>query len=199
VADTLSRVQDRFEIHPVTPDRWDDLLRLFGPNGAYSNCWCTWWVLSSREWEDAGTDGRREALEGLVAEGAVPGLLAYDGGSPVGWVAVGPRHRYARLMSPRSPTFKPLDDAPSWVINCFFIHKQRRGEGIATTLLDAAVRFALDQGATRIEAHPRDTSIRRLTNSDLFVGTLEMFLAAGFTELERRKGRPVVILERTAD
>ena len=25
--------------HPVTPDRWPDLERLFGPHGAYSGCW----------------------------------------------------------------------------------------------------------------------------------------------------------------
>ena len=25
--------------HPVTPDRWPDLERLFGPRGAYSGCW----------------------------------------------------------------------------------------------------------------------------------------------------------------
>ena len=26
--------------HPVTPDRWPDLERLFGPHGANSGCWC---------------------------------------------------------------------------------------------------------------------------------------------------------------
>lgn len=29
-------------IEPVTADRWDDLEPLFGPNGAYSDCWCAW-------------------------------------------------------------------------------------------------------------------------------------------------------------
>ena len=26
-------------VHPVTPDRWPDLERLFGPRGAYSGYW----------------------------------------------------------------------------------------------------------------------------------------------------------------
>ncbi|MFP5220586.1 MAG: hypothetical protein ACLGIG_12820 [Actinomycetes bacterium] len=49
---------------PVTADRWDDLVTLFGPSGAYSGCWCTWWRLGAAEWTAAGTDGRREVLHG---------------------------------------------------------------------------------------------------------------------------------------
>ena len=184
-----------YQIHPVTPDRWDDFLDLFGPTGAHSNCWCTWWVLTNRDWEEAGSVGRRAVIERLVADGSVPGLLAYDGDTPVGWVSVGPRDRYARMMSPRSRAFKPLDEEPSWVINCFYIHRDRRGAGVATALLEAAVAFAADRGAARIDGHPKDTGLKTISNSDLFVGSLEMFLAAGFTEVERRNGRPVVRLE----
>ncbi len=36
----------RFEIHPLTPDRWDDLETLFGPRGAYVGCWCMFWRVS---------------------------------------------------------------------------------------------------------------------------------------------------------
>jgi hypothetical protein len=25
---------------PVSPERWDDLVELFGQHGAYSGCWC---------------------------------------------------------------------------------------------------------------------------------------------------------------
>ena len=184
-----------YRIEPVTPDRWDDLLALFGPNGAHSNCWCTWWILTNRDWEEAGYDGRRELIERYVAEGAIPGLLAYDGDDPIGWVSVGPRDRYARMMSMRSRAFRPLDDQPSWVVNCFYIARGRRGSGIATALLEAAVAFAVDRGATLIDGHPKDTSVRKIANSDLFVGSLAMFLAAGFTAVERRNGRPVVRLE----
>jgi GNAT superfamily N-acetyltransferase len=188
-------VADTFDIHPVTPDRWDDLRALFGPNGAYSNCWCTWWLLTSREWTDAGEDGRRKLLQQMVADGEVPGLLAYAGGEPVGWVAVGPRDRYARMMSPRARTVGPLDDEPSWVINCFFIDRAWRGKGVATALLAAAVDHALAAGAVRIDGHPKDTSLKKISNADLFVGSLQMFVDAGFTEVERRGNRPVVRLE----
>jgi len=33
-----SRREPAFQ--PLTPDLWDDLERLFGPNGAYGGFWC---------------------------------------------------------------------------------------------------------------------------------------------------------------
>ena len=188
---SLAVVATAYDIDPVTPDRWDDLLRLFGPNGVY-NCWCTWWLLSNREWEAAKADERKGLIERMVADKQVPGLLAYAGGEPVGWVAVGPRARYARMMSPRSRVFRPLDDDPSWVINCFFIHKRWRGKGVAAALLSAAVVFARSRGAGRIEGYPKDTTLKKTTNAELFVGSLQMFLDAGFTEITRIGDRPIV-------
>jgi len=183
-------------IHPVTPDRWDDLERLFGPNGAYSNCWCTWWVLPAKEWDGTAPLARRAILHRLVADGEEPGLLAYLDDDPVGWCALGPRERYARMMSPRSRTFRPLDDLPSWVINCFFIARPARGQGVATALLAAAVDYAFARGAERIEAYPIDPATQAPTTDNLFVGYLPAFLGAGFVEVARVGKRPVVRLER---
>jgi len=185
-------------IHPVTPDRWDDLELLFGPNGAYGNCWCTWWVLPAKEWDGTAPQARRAILRRLVADGQEPGLLAYQDGEPVGWCAVGPRERYARMMSPRSRTFRPLDDEASWVVNCFFIARSARGRGVATALLAATVDYAFAHGAERIEAYPIDPSAQKPTTDNLFVGYLPAFLAAGFVEVARMGNRPVVRLQRLA-
>ena len=189
---------DGLEIRPVTPDRWDDLERLFGPNGAYSNCWCTWWVLPGKEWEGTAPAARRAILQRLVAEGAEPGLLAYLDGEPAGWCAVGPRERYARMMSSRSRTFRPLDDRPSWVINCFFIARTARRRGVAAALLTAAVDYAFAHGAECLEAYPIDPEQTRPSSTNLYVGWLPTFLAAGFVEVARVGDRPVVRLERPA-
>jgi GNAT superfamily N-acetyltransferase len=185
-------------IHPATPDRWDDLERCFGANGAYGNCWCTWWVLTAKEWDATAPQGRRAILRRLVADGEEPGLLAYLEGEPVGWCAVGPRERYARMMSPRSRTFRRLDDLPSWVINCFFITRPARGQGVATALLAAAVDYAFAHGAERIDAYPIDPDTQAPTTDTLFVGYLPAFLAAGFVEVARMGNRPVVRLDRPA-
>ena len=37
-------------VRPVTPGRWDDLVTLFGPSGAYSGCWCMFHRQTSAEY-----------------------------------------------------------------------------------------------------------------------------------------------------
>lgn len=185
-------------IRPVTPDRWQDLERLFQSHGMARSCWCTWWILRAKEWDGTSVADRRAILHDLVADGAEPGLLAYLDGEPAGWCAVGPRERYARMMSPRSRTFRPLDDEPSWVINCFFIARSARGRGVATALLSAAVDHAFAHGARRLEAYPIDPAAQKPTTDNLFVGYLPAFLAAGFVEVARHGNRPVVRLERAS-
>ena len=39
------------DIHPLTPDRWDDFEELFGERGAYGGCWCMWWRITRAEFE----------------------------------------------------------------------------------------------------------------------------------------------------
>jgi GNAT superfamily N-acetyltransferase len=182
---------------PATVNRWDDLEELFGENGAYSNCWCTWWVLTARAWDETAPVERRAILHGLVDSGEEPGILAYEGPVPVGWVAVGPRQRYARMMSPRARVNGPLDFGdPGWVINCFYVPRGHRNRRVAAGLLEAAVGFAFRHGATYLVGHPIDVEGHGQGAAALYVGTLSMFLAAGFTEVERRGTRPVVRLDR---
>ena len=179
------------KILPVTAARWDDLLVLFGPNGAFSNCWCTWWIMSGKGFGEAEPADRRALLEGLVREGHEPGLLAYQDGEPVGWCAVGPRKRYLRMMSTRSETYRPVDEEPdNWVVNCFYLPKAQRRKGIASELLDAAIDYAFTHGAASIDAYPRANTSHGA--SALFVGTLSMFERAGFVEISRVRDRPLM-------
>ena len=191
------RMPQRLSYSPATADRWDDVRSLFGPNGAYSNCWCTWWILTGPQFDRATPEERRSVLEALCAEGSAPGILAYEEDRPVGWVAVGPRERYARMMSPRARVNGPLDFAdPGWVVNCFYIPTRERGHGIASGLLGEAVGFAFDRGANYVTGHPIDVEEGAGPGAaGLFVGTLSMFLRAGFVEVERRGGRPVVRID----
>ncbi|HEY3427623.1 MAG TPA: GNAT family N-acetyltransferase [Acidimicrobiia bacterium] len=181
-------------IAPVTPGRWSDLETLFGPNGAYSNCWCTWWILTGKEFSEARPGDRRSILEGLVANGEKPGLLAYQGKEPVGWCAVGPRRRYTRMMSARSQVYHPPENSEgNWVINCFYIARAHRGTGVASVLLDAAVAFAAKSGATEIDAYPLLDGSQ--SAASLYVGTYSMFAGAGFVEISRVRERPLMRLE----
>lgn len=178
-------------IHPLTLDRWDDLVRLFGANGAVGGCWCMWWRQTSREFGAKAGDQDREELRTIVESGRVPGLLAYEGGVPVGWCSLGPREEFGRLN--RSPVLKPVDEQPAWAIVCFFINRNHRGQGVGAALLRAAIAHAAAEGAAIVEGYPLDDSVGRLSNSAAYTGVVSMFREAGFEEVARRTpGRPIM-------
>jgi hypothetical protein len=123
-------------VHPVTPDRWDDLVMLFGERGASSGCWCMFFRRSGGEFERQAGAAAREGLRELVRDGAVPGLL------------------------------------------------------------DVAIQHAAAARAVALEGYPRDTTARPHPNAELYMGTVSMFRAAGFQEVERRSPtRPIMRLE----
>ena len=185
------------DIHPLTPDRWPDLETLFGPNGAYSGCWCMFLRLDSKSF-DAGCRGggaeNRRAFRAIVRSGSEPGLLAYRGGVPVGWVAVAPRSEYGRVL--RSPVHKPVDDVRDvYSVSCFYVARSERGHGVADALLGEAARFARRQGAQVLEAYPSDTGAARKPADQVWRGTLAQFRRAGFEVIARRRpARPIVRL-----
>lgn len=139
-----------------------------------------------------GGAANKRLLKNLVESGEEPGLLAYRGDLPVGWVAVAPRQQYGRVM--RSPIHKPIDaETGVWAISCFFVDRGERGHGVADALLEAAVGYAGEQGARIVEAYPNDAGSRRPPASEMWRGSLDQFERAGFEVVGRRRpGRPIV-------
>jgi GNAT superfamily N-acetyltransferase len=182
---------EEIEFHPVTPDRWADLERLFGERGAYGGCWCMWWRITRAEFEKQHGEGNRTALKALVDAGKIPGLLAYAAGEPVGWVSVGPREDYPVLG--RSWTLKPVDDQPAWSIVCFFVAKPYRKAGLSERLIGAAVDYARQCGAAIIEGYPVIPRQESLPEAEAFTGLVSAFERAGFVEAIRRsEKRPIM-------
>lgn len=191
---------DALTAHPLTAERWPDLERLFGPNGAYSNCWCAFQRVTGREFSAGCRDrgaGNHALLRRLTDEGRRPGLIGYRDSEPVGWVSLGPRPEFGRIL--RSPITR-LDpsqaaDRSVWSIVCFFIPRAHRGAGVGRALLERAVEHARSSGAEMLEAYPVDTRGARVPGSTAFTGTLDLFVSAGFqVVVERVTGRPVVRL-----
>jgi ribosomal protein S18 acetylase RimI-like enzyme len=185
-------------VHPLTPDRWSDLEAIFNARGCSvaRGCWCMYYRVSGAAAPEAAgptpSAGNRAALKALVDAGKPPGLIGYRDGEPVGWVSLGPRDEFAKLR--RSPVMKPVDDLPVWSIVCFVVPGAYRGQGIARSLLDAAIRYARKRGASILEAYPVDKPDRSRDDA-MWFGTLSMYDAAGFQEVARRKPhRPVVRL-----
>src|SRR4051812_4044539 len=95
----------RMEIRELTPDRWDDLVALFGANGACGGCWCLWWRIEKGDrWAAVKGATARRRMRAMVKGGRALGALAYVDGVPVGWVSYGPRKEYPRLD--RAPSLR---------------------------------------------------------------------------------------------
>eukprot|EP01037_Dinobryon_pediforme_P026110 gene26110-28519_t len=116
-------------IRPLEPALWDDLVDLFGPErGASSGCWCMWHRLTGKTaWNALGGDGRKSAFKSVVETGPAPGLIAYDGSTAIGWVAIAPRSELPRFQTQKVSA--PVADGQAnvgaggaiFVISCFFV------------------------------------------------------------------------------
>ena len=49
--------------YSLTPDRWKDFENLFGEKGACAGCWCIYWLMSKKEYDEKRSDGRTKKNE----------------------------------------------------------------------------------------------------------------------------------------
>jgi GNAT superfamily N-acetyltransferase len=180
-------------VMPATAEQWPRLGRVFGPRERDpTSCWCQRF-LRHEEIDN------RSALRREVQEAEIPiGLLAYLDDDVVGWTRVVPRSTLPGITENRALT-KILDEDPdSWWVSCFVVRREHRESGIGAALLDAAVDWAAQHGASELAGHPVDTNGLAGTSSPsaIFTGTLAMFQQAGFTEIGRTyRTRPVMRLK----
>jgi GNAT superfamily N-acetyltransferase len=192
-AETRARERPRRPpaIHPLTIERWNDLVALFGERGACGGCWCMWWRLARRAFENGKGAGNRRALRSIVAAGRVPGLIAYVDGTPAGWCSVAPREEYPVLS--RSRVLAPVDELPVWSIVCFFIARPFRKTGLAGALIKGALAFAKRRGARIVEGYPVEPAATSYPDAFAYTGLASSFRRAGFVEVARRSAtRPLM-------
>lgn len=171
---------------PLTPRLMDDLAAVLR-GGWGVGCWCLHPRLSDPELRALPGPGneperRRREMTRLARRRRAPGLLAFEGEEPVGWVAVAPRTELARIE--RSRATPRVDDVEVWVIPCVTVRKGARGRGIASMLIRAAAEYAFEHGAAAVEAYPRAGS-QRVEAGSAFFGTEAMFRRAGFRVLRK--------------
>jgi GNAT superfamily N-acetyltransferase len=166
------------EIVPLNQDRLEDLRALFDEGGDPKTCQCAFWRVAGSGWGNWTRERNRVVLGELAGRRPAPGLVAYADGRAVGWVSLGPRETFERLV--RSRTRPRLDDVPVWSIVCFVVSRRVRRQGMARRLLDAAVDYARDHGAPAVEAYPIDTGGSKVAAASAYTGLFSMFEAAGF-------------------
>lgn len=179
------------EIVPVTSEYWNDLEILFNDSDVCASCWCMYWRLSQSIFQKQQGLKNKNALEILVENNTVPGLLAYIENKPIGWCSIGPRENYSRLE--RSRVLKRVDNHPVWSIVCFFVVKTYRRHGITVQLLKASIEYAKLQGAKIIEGYPIDSKGKKESDAFVYTGLISAFTKVGFKEIIRRsEKRPVM-------
>ena len=182
------------EIRQVGAGLLPDVGELFGGNSTTRGCYCMWFLLATKEMDAGWGGGNRVRFEAAVRESGEPfGVLAYDDdGRPLGWAAVGPRSRYARILrSPLMKTRDPAEDDRVWMVPCFFVRVGARRAGVTERLLTAAVSVAGAQGASAVEGFPLAGPGPH--RDDRYLGTEGLFAACGFHEVARPSPRRVVM------
>ena len=177
------------EVRPLTSETWDALAALFREGGDPRWCYCQFWRLRSRDFAALKVPQLRQRLHDQAKSDQPPGLVAFDGDRAVGWVSLGPRSDFERIV--RSKVIPTIDDRPVWSIVCFAVSASARGQGVARALLEAAMDPARSRGAEALEAYPVRVGDADAIHPDAaFTGTLPMFERAGFAVVADRASDP---------
>jgi GNAT superfamily N-acetyltransferase len=197
-------------VRPANEASCADLDAIFGPRGETGKCRCQRVRLAHGAWRAMPVWERADRLRmqtgcGDPAAASTSGIVAWRDGTPVGWCAVEPRTAYRRLHQPQVTIpwvgrAEDPQDASVWAVACFVTRAGYRKQGIATALARAAVDHARAGGAQALEGYPMLTREGKdIPWGELSVGSRNMFLAAGFTEVGRPATRRVVMRIDFAD
>jgi GNAT superfamily N-acetyltransferase len=182
-----------FSFEPAIAERLTDIAAIFGDCSYGRKCWCAYWYLLNRDYKAGWGQGNKAHFEALVLAGKEPGIIAYAGDEPAGWLGIAPRTVFDRLN--RSKPLAPVDDLEVWAMNCFIVRKPWRRSGLMRRLIRAGVEFVRQRGGRIVEAYPFDGT-RKPLGDELFIGTAAAFADCGFVEVARRlPARPVMRLE----
>ncbi len=182
---------DGWSVRPVTAERWNDLVELFGERGACGGCWCMLWRLKRSVYEEGKGAPNKTKFRRLVKANRIPGLLVYDRRTPVGWCALAPREDYPALE--RSRILARIDAEDVWSISCLFVKRSHRKRGVSVVLLKAAVEHVRKSGGTIVEGYPHIPKKEVMPDAFAWTGIASAFEQAGFVLSARRSpARPVM-------
>ncbi len=149
----------QLHIKPLSPETVEDFFTFFDkiafadhPEWGCGCYCCMFHAPDPKTWEE-NTPARNAALaREMILRGEMRGLLAYDGGKPVGWCHC---DLLGNIPVTRAyyPALASAEDGVGAVV-CFTVAQGYRGQGVATRLLDAALTALRAQGATLAEAYP---------------------------------------------
>jgi GNAT superfamily N-acetyltransferase len=187
---------------PANEASVEEIDAIFGGRGEAARCSCQWFKYLHRDWAEQDHARRRERLHREAGCGdptatSTSGLVAYLDDEPAGWCAVEPRSAYIRLAAQKVPWLgrdeDPADDGV-WAVTCFVTRVGYRRRGVMSALAAATIDFARARGARAIEGYPLDPEPgRQFAWGELYVGSRDVFAAAGFREVSHPTPRRAVM------
>lgn len=181
------------------PEHEAGLMALFEAAG--SPCYCRFWHFegTNNAWLErcalAPGENRAE-LEGALRDRSPEGMgvVALAGGEVIGWLKVAPvssmKKAYERRLYKNLPCFSG-DRAGVFAIGCALVHPAHRHRGVATRLVEGAVRLAPAWGARALEAFPRRPK-EPVSDEELWTGPVSVFAKNGFVEVDTFEPYPVL-------
>ena len=175
-------------VRAVSPDQHDAVLHYFdmvayADNPNWSRCFCMERLVE--DYDARTKEQNRAERSELIRSAKANGLVAYRLGRVVGWCHAAPKNELLNVEGEKDPKVG--------AIVCFVVAPDQRRQGVATTLLDAALDHLRKRGMTAAEAYPflGEIDPARWAQSN-YVGPLSMYVKAGFEVAEKHDGYAVV-------
>ena len=182
---------NNLKFEELTKETWKDFETLFGEKGACGGCWCMYWRLRNKEFENQKGEGNKRAMKKLVSKNEQIGIIMYLDDEPIGWCSVAPREDFIRLAN--SKILKPIDEKLVWSITCFFIDKNFRRQGYSVKMLKEVIDYCKKRKVRILEGYPVEPKKDKMPPAFAWTGIAAAFLNAGFKEVVRRsETRPVM-------
>lgn len=179
----------RYTVRPLDASTWDAFAELVDRNGGvFGGCWC----MSHHGTPDGlsyhqlkGID-KRATKEELVRTGRAHAALVFDAdGLAQGWTKYGRFEELPIIGQHRRAYHEDPPPRPDWRVSCFYTDKRHRREGIARAGLEGALDLIASEGGGTVEAIPELTAGRTAHGRFLFVASVELFEAYGFTRVRQ--------------
>ena len=150
----------------------------------WRGCYCQYYHLagSDEKWLKIQGEKAREMAFINVARAYTRGYLAVDGERIVGWCHINHQAKLPRLKDYLQPY---LPDERTAVVACFMIHPDYRHQGIALSLLQAAVEGARKEGYLAIIGFP---SVPNTVPERQYHGNRSLYVKAGFQQVAEVNG-----------
>jgi ribosomal protein S18 acetylase RimI-like enzyme len=175
-------------VRPISPDQHDAVMHYFdmvayADNPNWSKCYCAERLVD--DYDSRTKEQNRAFRSQLIQSAKANGLVAYRLGRVVGWCHAAPKTELLNIEGEKDPSVG--------AIVCFVVAPDQRRQGVATTLLDAALDHLRKRGMTAAEAYPFLGEVDPAGWAQInYVGPLSMYVKAGFEIAATHEGNAIV-------